>query len=310
MDDGVEARSLRRRTLLRRAAAVGLLAGAGSRVPAARPRALTWAIVDWAPLFVFDPARPPTRASELGDGVADVAMAEVSARLPQYEHRFEPVSGRRLALALNSEREFCFAALLKTPERAQRYHLLPWSAMPPPVLAVRAGLAARLPEGEVSLAELLRRDDLRGAVEARRSYGAGPDRLIAEARPGLIREEVGAPGQLLRLIALGRYDYTLEYPLAVEQQQRSRGLPGDGSLVLRPLLEAREWPVLHIACRRGPAGLETAKALAQAISDAARSHTGLREAVPRWLPPAQRAAARARLDPFFDQLAVTPTRVE
>jgi uncharacterized protein (TIGR02285 family) len=316
MDEGcARGQTLHRRALLRQAAVLGLLGSGSRRGQAAPVRELSWAMVDWPPLFVFDPARPPTRVSELGDGVADLAMAEVVARLPQFEHRFVPVSGRRLWRALSGEQgsSHCFAALLKTPEREQQLHLLPWSPMPPQALVLRAEAAARLPEGEVSLTELLRRGELRGALETNRSYGALPDRLLAEAGQALAREEVAAPGQLLRLVAAGRYDYTLEYPLAVEQMRRGAGpvgAPGDGGLQLRPLTELRDWPVLHMACRRGPAGLELAQALAVAICEAARSRGGLRNAVPRWLPAAQRAAARARLEPFFEQLARAPTRVE
>lgn len=295
----------RRRVL--RWAGLGLAACLG---PVARPAraapGITWGLIDWPPLFLFDPARPPSRVAELGDGVADRVMAELVARLPGFQHRFELMNRRRLAHALAARgSEFCYAAMLRTPEREKRYYLVPVAPLPPLALVLRAELLPRLGvaerEGEeASLAALLAHPGLRGALEAQRSYGQ-LDRLLAAQPTPLPREGVSTPGQLVRLVGRGRYDYTLEYPLTVEHLRR-QGALGRAELRTLALVEAREWPVAHVACARNPAGRRAAQAIAGAVAEAARGRA-LREALPGWLPAPLPPAGRQRLEAYFDGLA-------
>lgn len=269
----------------------------------ARPR-ITWALIDWPPLFLIDPAHPPSRVAELGDGVADRAMAELIARLPGFQHRFELVSGGRPWRALMGESGPCYAAMLRTPEREKQYYLVP---LLPLALVMRAELLAQLMQeqrdgtDEIALAALLARGELRGALEGRRSYGQQLDRQLAAAPAELPRESVAAPDQLTRLIGLGRYDYTLEYPLTFEYLRR-KGTLGNAELRMLPLAKAREWPVAHVACTRSPAGLDGAQAIARAIAEAAKER-GLREAIEGRLPGPLRPPVWARLETFFDGLA-------
>ncbi|UDF36727.1 UNVERIFIED_ORG: hypothetical protein LHJ69_06555 [Shinella sp. XGS7] len=264
---------------------------------------LTWVLVDWPPLFLIDPARPPRGPAELGDGVVDRAMAELIARLPGFLHRFELMSRVRLQRALadqDAAEGLCYPALLRTPEREQRYVLLPWALLPPPVLALRAGLELPgPPERPASLAELQAQTEWRGALEANRSYGGQLDRALAGLRP-LPRESVSQPGQLCRLVARGRYDYTLEYPLTLEHLRRSGQLGGE--LRVRSLVEAQEWPVVHIACPRSPGGRAAAQAIGRAVAEAARG-PALRSAMLAWLPQALQVQARPRVSAFYEALA-------
>lgn len=290
----------------RHAAWLLLCAALAIAMPArAGPAGITWALVDWPPMFMFDPTHPPGRVEELGDGVADRAMAEIIVRLPGFEHRFEPVSRGRLWRALKGDSDVCYAAMLRTPEREKQYYLVPLLPLPPLSLVLRAELLTRLTaetgSDEISLAALLARGELRGGLEAQRSYGQQLDRQLAAAATPLPREGVAAPGQLTRLVALGRYDYTLEYPLTIEHMRR-KGSLGQAELRMLPLSETREWPVAHVACTRSPAGREAALAIARAVSEAARER-GLREAMLGWLPGPPRPSSRARLDAFFDGLA-------
>jgi uncharacterized protein (TIGR02285 family) len=194
----------------------------------------------------------------------------------------------------------CYPALLRTPQREQRYLLLPWSLLPPPVLALRAGLELPgPPDRPVTLAELQAQAGWRGALEANRSYGSQLDRVLAGLNP-LPREAVSRPGQVCRLVARGRYDYTLEYPLTLEHLRRSGQL--GGALRVRPLAEALEWPVVHIACPRSPSGQVAAQAISRAVAEAARGPV-LRAAILAWLPEALQGQARPRVNAFYEALA-------
>ncbi len=278
-----------------------LAPAAHAQAPAQEPeRQITWAVKDWPPVMILQQGHAPASAAQLGRGWVDRMLAEIIARLPQYRHSFQLMNRQRIVGAMQDGVPVCDPSTLKTAERERWAVFTPAMPIPPVALVLRAQSRPAITGGApvVSLSELAHRKGLTGRFEAKRSYGAAIDQVLAREGDNLSAELVSRPGQLTSLVAKGRYDYTLEYPMVVEYLQQMEQSP----IVLDtvPLKEAQQWGVNHVACTRSPWGEAVVRDIDAAIRAASASRE-YREVLTPWLPAAYMQKNRARMAEFFDE---------
>jgi uncharacterized protein (TIGR02285 family) len=269
---------------------------------------LRWAVVDWPPSFVLPQGKTPARFDDLGDGQFDRLFQELAQRLPEYAHRPELVNSARLWHFMGTGQALCAGPVRRSPERLQVAYLTPAVRLAPVSLVVRAAEAGSFmgADGRASIAELRARHELRGRLEAARSYGAALDLAVA-ASPPLPRESTARVGQLVEFVAVGRYDYALEYAHVVEYLRRSGRIKAE--LASLPLKEAEDWELGYMACPRTPWGHAAITAIDRAIRQAATA-PAFREAYLRWLPPAVRQAQQGPMEQFYDARAKGGPQIE
>lgn len=272
------------------------LCAPGAQAAEERP-VIHWMVADWPPVMILKDGRAPATPSDLGDGVVDRMLMDLTRRLPRYEHRFQLSTTRRTWHAMALGEPLCQASAFATPQRERLAYFTPAVLMPPVALVVRRELAAQLsPHGAaVDLQQLMLRSDLQGRLESARSYGATLDVLVGEQIP---REPVSNIGQMAQLVSKGRVDYTLEYAATVEYWRRQGQL--SQPLVALPLREGADWTVAQVACTRSPWGREVIAAIDAAIRAAAATRS-YRDLVFSWqvAPPSE--AERHRVDQFFSE---------
>lgn len=279
------------------------LAGCSLAVSAAEPRpSITWVVADWPPVMILKDRQAPESPAQLGDGMVDRVLVEITRRLPQYEHRFQLSTSRRTWHAMELGEPLCHASAFATPARERMAYFTPALLLPPLSLVVRSELAQQLsPQGQpVSLTQLLNRSELTGRLESTRSYGRQLDALIGEK---LAREPVSSIGQIAQLVSKGRVDYTLEYGSTVEYWRRQGRLAQP--VVALPLREASDWTVAQVACTRSPWGQQAIAAIDAAIRSAATGRP-YREAVFSWFPGPPSEADRQRVENFFNERLQRP----
>lgn len=276
---------------------------APAAVSAAAPeRQITWAVKDWPPVMILNNGLTPTTSAQLGRGWVDRMLAEIIARMPQYRHSFQLMNRQRILGAMQGGQPVCDPSTLKTAEREQWAVFTPAMPIPPVSLVLRAQSKAAITRGApmVSLDELALRKEVSGRFEAKRSYGTALDQILLREGDNLSAEVVSRPGQLTSLVAKGRYDYTLEYPMVVEYLQQQE--PSSTPLDTVPLKEAQQWTVNFVGCTRGAWGDAVIRDVDAAIR-AAASAREYREALHPWLPAAYLQKNRARMTEFFDERA-------
>ncbi|MBT9500672.1 MAG: TIGR02285 family protein [Burkholderiaceae bacterium] len=292
-----------RRLMLLAGLGLALAGPVGARPDTAPAKLIEWNVSDWPPFFVFQQGQLPVTAQDLGAGAIDGFLRLVIARLPQYQHRFVSMTGARAEVERKAGRGLCSPSSMRTPERLKERFFTPAMPTLPLQLVLRR---ERLPviaggKASVSLQQLTRRDDVQGLVMSKRQYGQALAQWVRPAPDSNIRSLV-APraGNLLAMLAAGRMDYTLEYPMIVEYHQRQQGRTGD--LVTLPIDELGEPPLGYFSCTRNAWG----KAVIADIDGALRQVARLPEArqvYGPWMSEALRAGHQERIDRFFEQRA-------
>jgi uncharacterized protein (TIGR02285 family) len=272
----------------------------------AADKSIVWAMNDFPPNFIFPDGKLPTTATELGQGYGDRSMANIIARLPQYQHQFLQANVPRIMAQMEHGLNLCFASVNKTSSREKFAYFTPIFLHPPMGLVVLRDRQSTsvLQKPPQSLASILKEHkDFQGYVESERSYNREIDALISKGNASLQKITVPNTGHLLRMLDAGRMDYTLEYPMMVEYQ--SKKLIVKNKLSVIPLVEAPDWITSYVACTRNPWGQERIHDIEVAIGDAARSQA-FRDALNQWIPPEYLAEHRAKLKGFYDDLAKNP----
>nr|WP_316642573.1 TIGR02285 family protein [uncultured Roseateles sp.] len=290
-----------RRWLCLGLASLALTLPAGARATEAPGKLIEWNVSDWPPFFVFQQGQLPQTAQDLGGGAIDGFLRLVIERMPQYQHRFVSMTGARAEVERKAGRGLCSASSMRTPERLKERYFTPAMPTLPVQLVLRRERLQLLAggKGSVSLQQLIRRDDVQGLVMSNRQYGQTLAEWLKPAPDSNLRTMV-APraGNLLTMLAAGRMDYTLEYPMIVEYHLRNRG----PELVTLPIDELGEPPLGYFSCTRNAWGKVVIADIDTALRKVARLPEA-RQVYSPWMSEALRAAHQERIDRFFEQRA-------
>ncbi len=221
-----------------------MLAGGALCLLAAQARAddtIMWLLPDFAPAALPVDGKPSY-------GVSDQIVLYLSANWVKSEHTFMFANAKRIWTILASDTHACHAGALVTKERRKIAYFTLTNMAPPLQLVIREDKLRALKlnaDGEVNLATLFANETLRGLLVEKRSFGESIDGAIRERAPtsGL---SVIAPnnygGNLLKLLAMGQADYTIEYDFVLGyqlSQNRALGnlrtVPIEGNSALMPV---------------------------------------------------------------------------
>ncbi|MYN06614.1 TIGR02285 family protein [Pseudoduganella aquatica] len=280
------------------AAACALAIAAGLAPGAAQAKdVMTWVMPD------FPPAAIPVNGKP-GNGVADQAVNFITARWPDAEHRYIYANARRTWEILERGEAVCFPAALRTPERERIAYFSNTNLLPPPVLIVRGASLPSVPlnsAGEADLAALLERAKLHGIVVDKRSYGAAADGAIAR-RPRHSSLQIipvsSYGGNILRMIAAKRADYTLDYDFALAYEM-SRA-PELATLKTVAVAGGSAPVTVGVACPRTPWGRAAIRRIDRLLGTR-EGAAALMQAQTRWQTEASRQRHAAALAEFTRQ---------
>lgn len=266
---------------------------------------VTWAVVDWPPMFMGVPPTGTGTAKDIGQGAVDQVMRQLIDRTPQYNHRIELHNRQRIWAAMEQGRNLCYAAALPSPEREKVAYLYPVTATPPLALATTAttrqiylkGLAV-LPWSKISTSL-----PIGGGLESGRNYGKDVEQSLTENAIYMERYTVATTGELLKPLAAGRVSYILEYPMVVSYANLNELAQHPVSYI--PIEGLREWQTVYLACTRNAWGHGVMLDLSAAIRAAAASPQ-FRAVTKNWLDKDYYERSAPQIQEVFDRIARTP----
>ena len=263
---------------------------------------LTWAIYDLAPSYIVEGTPTP---GDLGKGIGDTLLRMLIKSMPEYEHKVVLMTMPRIMAEMQAGRPICMVNALRSPERSKLAYSTPLLLTPAPQLVLKAGLLARHPawKSGVSLAELTTDARLQGQYQTGRSFGEKIDAVVhAPGNVGLKANSGATAANSLRMIDIGRADYTIEYPVLVALRAQ-RGEVSD-ELTSVPLLDADPFVEGYAMCTRSDWG----KAVLRRIDSELQAHATTREyqsALAHWLSKSELKLHQHDYERFYQTRANT-----
>lgn len=238
------------------------------------------------------------------EGVMFELLHEVTKQLPEYQHRYKAMSLSRGFADLTRHDDLCMVGMMRSPERDKAgYFVGLWPVLPPQLVIRREDRQLIAGKQErTSLAALLQRTDLRGAIIEGRFFGPSLEPLLQTAKDsGQLQtlQTSASSNNLLSMLDAGRIDFTLDFLETFMTSSEARP-ELRRKLMLLPLQESQTPRVGGIYCSRSPHGkqlIERIDKLAQNPQLQIRFQT----IIDRYLPAEPRKPYAKWLDTFFQQ---------
>lgn len=218
----------------------------------AQDKTLTWAIPDFAPVFMKNQK-----------GYLDRYLLEVQKQLPDYEHKTVAANFARAVEMMKSGQNVCSLSMFKTPER-EKYltYTSPYMLIHSNHLIVNKNaqedLSAFIKNGEIDLEKFLK-SGKRIGLSYGRSYGKRTDELLSkfmDTNQLDIRRGNDVFASLFGMLNLGRLDGILGYK--AELRWFSDKIEHN-AIQSYPLKDEDLYFLGHAACGRTEWGLKTVK---------------------------------------------------
>jgi uncharacterized protein (TIGR02285 family) len=263
---------------------------------------ITWAMYDLAPSYIV---RGTPTVDTLGDGIADRLLGMLIKALPEYDHQIALMTMPRILLEMQADKPVCSVNVLRSPERERVAYFTPLLLTPAPQLILSVHLLKQHPEWKngVSLATLVNDKVLKGQYLAGRSFGDKLDGIIQSSSNVSMKSNSGATGSnALKMISIGRADYTIEYPELLTVLLRN----GEelGNLTAIPILDTNQFVEGYVMCSRNSAGLDVIRRIDAILKE----HAASREyqlALENWLQPDEARRHRRDYAHFYKTRAST-----
>ncbi|MCP4114949.1 MAG: TIGR02285 family protein [Desulfobacteraceae bacterium] len=221
---------------------------------------ITWLVTEW----------PPFQYREGGEykGYAIELQRLVEARMPEYTHRTITANFARIAERIKNGNNACAFGMYKNPEREQYgYFTIPDLLFFPNVVFMSKELHGELGEPvSISLRGLLKDDQKKLLLPAKRKFGPVIDKIIRETRAANNVEYVFTGDfskNIFRRLTFERIDYTIEYP--IEGKFIAAQLGAEDKVVSVMIEEGRTLLYSHTLCPKTPWGLKTVNAINRAL---------------------------------------------
>jgi len=276
------------------------------------------ALVDYPPAMAVEPAGgaitwmvrpiPPfnqlrgTHASP--DALDDPMLKLIAKVLPEMEHRVVAASVSRIVRTLRSGEQVCAYGGIRTAERDQFSVFTITHTSPPPVLVVLGTPVASVPKsanGRASMAALFAQQRLRGVFASDGSYGPELEALFKAASQGAsppLYVAGGDDGRLLKMVALGRADYTIEHESVLDDADRRNPNLHISERLTMLQIDELKMPEYGILCPRNDWGRAVIHRIDEAIP-ALIANPAYRHSVDRWQSPGALNRYRVELERFY-----------
>lgn len=256
---------------------------------------ITWLTFDFPPLRII-------KGEQKGKGIGDMAVDFLQERLTEYRHENTEVNLKRLFYIMKKEEKVCTIGIIKTPQREEFLHY----SIP---ALIRPGLSIVINKDrmsvfgnpkKISLAKLIRNEDLKVGIVPKRSYTEAVDSILQRHKGQkniLVREGFDLASGLLKMLSRGHIDYIIEYPSQV--LYISRQIDRSDQFYTIALEEAPSYTVSHVVCPKNRWGKRVIERM-DTILKQGRPTPQYRSCIERWVEERRREEFREVYNRFLE----------
>lgn len=209
---------------------------------------ITWMVLDWPPWMIID-------GKEKGTGRFNYILDIAQEHLPEYEHVTERLNWARFWHEVENNENLCYTFGLKNDKREKiAYYSAPHTFVLPNAIIMKKETRQLLGNpASYSIIKLLKENKIKGYAEKNRSFTKNVDSLMKNHEDGSNLTRVSeSPESLIKMVILGRVDYTIEYPIVAAYHQSK--LDALGALVSIPISEMEPFSYVYMNCTKNDWG--------------------------------------------------------
>ncbi len=209
---------------------------------------ITWMVLDWPPWMIID-------GKDKGNGRFNHILKIAQENLPEYDHITERMNWARFWHEVENNKNLCYTFGLKSVKREKIvYYSSPHTFVLPNAIIMKKETAQILGNPKsYSIVQLLNEKKLKGYAEKNRSFTKKVDSLIKDHEPASNLTRVSESAEsLVKMVMMGRVDYTIEYPIVVSYYQKKMG--GAGELISIPISEMDPFSYVYMSCTKNEWG--------------------------------------------------------
>ena len=215
---------------------------------------ITWYQPDFPPYVI-------TKGQDAMDGIDNRTVQYLIDRLPEYHHRFQVASYKRILTYLRGGNEGVVTPLFITPERKQ-YLVYSETASYLPLsngLVVNREELQRLEpyiqmKGTINIDRLMQSGDYTIGITSGRSYSGIIDEMIRKYKDkGILYERTGSDHLgILKMLSSKRINAAFGFPVEVKYLSKRLGLPND--LIVLPVVNMVPYTPVYFAAPKNKWG--------------------------------------------------------
>ncbi len=209
---------------------------------------ITWMILDWKPWMIIE-------GEDKGTGRFNHILKVAWENLSEYNHVTQKMNWARFWHEVENNKNLCYPFGLKSGSREKIvYYSAPHTFVLPNAIIVKKELAEKLGNpASYSIVNLLKDKKLKGYAEKNRSFTKKVDVAMKEFEPNSSLSRVSENAEsLVKMVVMGRADYTIEYPIVASYFQKKTGTPG--TLVSIPIAEMDPYSYVYMSCTKNEWG--------------------------------------------------------
>ncbi len=209
---------------------------------------ITWMVLDWPPWMIID-------GEDKGTGRFNYILETAQKNLTEYENVTERMNWARFWHEVENNKNLCYTFGLKSGKREKIvYYSAPHTFVLPNAIIMKKETAQLLGNPEsYSIIQLLEQDKLKGYAEKNRSFTNKVDSIMKDHEGGSSLTRVSESAEsLVKMVIMGRIDYTIEYPIVATYYQKKNDALG--SLVSIPITEMDPFSYVYMNCTKNEWG--------------------------------------------------------
>ncbi len=219
--------------------------------PKAPKETVTWQVVHWPPWMMME-------GEDQGKGRFNHILKVAHENLPQYNNITREMNWARFWHDVKDGKNVCNMFAFKSGSQRREeivYFSEPHTFVLPNAIIMKKSTIEKLGNpSSYPIVELLKDERFKGTVEKTRSFTETLDDILKKQEQGsnLSREGV-SPESLIKMVASGRIDYTIEYPIVATYfgQKLTKDF---GSISSIPITEMEPFAYVYLACTKNEWG--------------------------------------------------------
>lgn len=192
-----------------------------------------------------------------GQGFVDLILKQITQELPNYDHQVVTSSLARSLLNMEQGKQVCVPAMIPTEERKTKMYFSQFSIVHPNNRIVMLSQG----DGYIDIVQSLSDSKKILGIDQGRSYGKAIDDIILALgeSENIFRRSNFEVDDLIRMVNLGRLDYTIAYPFQVEYYLKQNNLMNEPVFTLLKVKGVTPYTMGSFACSKNNWGKQVIK---------------------------------------------------